>query len=52
MTILEQNREKIEKIVLTEQEIKEAIFEAKKKKFFHVEHEAYWNEQEKIKSKP
>lgn len=34
---------------LTEQETKDAILEAKKKKYFHEKHKAYWEEQEKIK---
>jgi len=46
---VDENREKIEAIVHTDSEIKEAIFEAKKKKYFHEKSFHYWNEQEKKK---
>jgi hypothetical protein len=34
------------KVDLTDEEIKAAIFEAKKKKFFSQKHENYWNERD------
>ena len=43
---LSENKVKIEKIVLTDEEIKEAIFEGKKRKYFHVKHKPYWDEQQ------
>lgn len=49
--IVEQNQAKIEMVILNEEETKAALFEGKKKKYFHVKHEAYWIEQEKIKPK-
>lgn len=37
-------------IELSEQEIKEALYEAKKKKWFHERSKAYWEAQEKTRS--
>lgn len=34
---------------LTEEEIKEAIYQGKKKKYFHEKNKAYWQEQENKK---
>lgn len=45
-TIIEFNREKIEQIQLSEEEVKEAIWERKVKKYFHEKNKHYWNEQE------
>jgi cytochrome b subunit of formate dehydrogenase len=38
-------------IELTPEEIKEALYEGKKKKYFREKHAPYWQEQEKPKSK-
>ena len=35
-------REEYEKIELTEEEIKEALFEGKKKKYFKEKHKNHW----------
>lgn len=37
-----------EAIELTDDEVKEAILEGKKKKYFHEKHSEYWIEQEKL----
>lgn len=42
MTVKERNALLIESVVLTEEELKEAITEAKKKKYFHNKHKDYW----------
>jgi len=51
VNLVDENREKIEAIILTDEEIKAAIYEAKKKKYFHEKNFPYWNEQEKKKWK-
>lgn len=40
-----------EHIILTEEEIKAAIIEAKVKKYFHEKHKEYWQEKESKKIK-
>jgi len=42
MNIKERNAALIEAVELTEEELKEAITEAKKKKYFHNKHKDYW----------
>jgi hypothetical protein len=44
-------REFYEPIVLTEEEIKEAIFEAKIKKHFREQNKEYWESQENGKTR-
>jgi hypothetical protein len=51
LKLINENRLKIEAIVLTDEEVKAAIFEAKKKKYFHEKNFPYWDEQEKKKWK-
>lgn len=41
------NKEKILKVVLTDEEREEAYFEGQKKKYFREKHKAYWDEQER-----
>jgi hypothetical protein len=40
-----------ESVELTVEELESAIYEAKKKKWFHLQHEAYWQKQESAKGK-
>lgn len=40
-----------EHIILTEEEIKAAIIEAKVKKYFHEKHKDYWESQESASKK-
>ncbi len=47
MKIVSNNKELIEAIQLTEEEVREAIREAKLKKYFHLKSKDYWNEQER-----
>ncbi len=42
-----ENKEAIEGITLNEEEVIDAIKEAKIKKYFHVKHKEYWDAQEK-----
>jgi hypothetical protein len=44
------NREQIERVVLTEEEIKDSIWEGKVKKYFKEKHADYWIEKESEKS--
>lgn len=46
MTIKERNALLIESVVLTEEELKEAITEGKRKKYFKEKHKTYWHDQE------
>lgn len=41
-----------EEVQLTEQEIKEALLEGKKRKFFKLRHQDYWSNAEQIKKGP
>jgi hypothetical protein len=43
------NREQIERVVLTEEEIKNAMWEGKVKKYFKDKHAEHWIEKESIK---
>jgi hypothetical protein len=44
-------REQIERVVLTEEEIKNNIWEGKVKKYFKEKHKPYWDEKEGIQPK-
>ena len=44
--VIQSNAALIEAIELTEDEIKAAILEGKRKKYFKLKHEDYWKEQE------
>jgi len=50
-TIVELNRQKIEQIILSEDEMTAAIWEGKVKKYFREKHKDYWDEQEFNKRK-
>jgi hypothetical protein len=43
---IQQTREEVEKVILTDQEKEEAILEGKKKKYFKEKHGQYWDEKE------
>jgi hypothetical protein len=43
-------REQIDKVVLTEEEIKDSIWEGKVKKYFKEKHAEHWIEKESEKS--
>jgi len=49
MTIKEQKALLIEQVVLTDEEVKEAIIEAKKRKYFKEKHKDYWNDNNGVK---
>ncbi len=47
MKLLSYNREQIQKVELTPEELEAAIWEGKIKKYFKEKHKHYWDEQEK-----